>query len=246
MCCRGAQETAPPTRQTATVTDSRAAIGMPCSRRGRPEEVGDTHRQAQDESGLAARRLLLQGRARPFVAVARRQGGPGELLHGGDGLARGKAGGGRAVQHDGTQVVVADDRAWRRHQLDIGDRLQRHQFAARGTHAHAIDVVDGGAVGRLGLHLHLPGAAEEVKVVGVGAAHRRLQRREDVGDADAQRLRALAVELEVDLRGRRPIGREQLSSCGTCWAATISPRATAARSAGDAPASDCTTNSKPD
>ena len=60
----------------------------------------------------------------------------------------------------------------------------------------------------LGLDLHLPGAAEQVEVVGVGAAHRGLQGREDVADRDAQRLGALAVELEVDLRRGGAVGRE--------------------------------------
>ncbi len=36
------------------------------------------------------------------------------------------------------------------------------------------------------------------------------------------------------------------ASCGTSCAEIITPRDTAARSVGEAPASDCTTNSKPD
>ena len=64
------------------------------------------------------------------------------------------------------------------------------------------------AVVRLGLDLHLPGAAEQVEVVGVGAAHRGLQGGEDVADRDAERLGALAVELEVDLRRGGAVGRE--------------------------------------
>ena len=102
------------------------------------------------------------------------------------------------------------------------------------------------AVLRLGLDLHLPGAAEQVEVVGVGAAHRGLQGDEDVADRDAERLGALAVELEVDLRRGGAVGREDAGSAGSCCAAAISPRATAARSAGEAPVRLCTWNSKPD
>ncbi len=152
--------------------------------------------------------LSCSARAGPFVAVAGGQVGLGQRLHGGDGLARRIARRRRTVQHHRPQVVVAHDRRGGSDEVDIGHRLQRQQLAARRAHAHPEHVVDVGAVGRVGLHLDLPGAAEQVEVVGVAAAQRRLHRREEVGDADAQRLGALTVELEVDLRRRGAVGRE--------------------------------------
>ncbi len=60
------------------------------------------------------------------------------------------------------------------------------------------------AVGGLRLHLHLPGAAEQIHVVDEVAAERGLQRLEDVLERDAEDLRLVAVDIEIDRRiGRR-------------------------------------------
>ena len=64
------------------------------------------------------------------------------------------------------------------------------------------------ALRRLGLQDDLPGAAEFVEVVDVVAAERGLQRGEDVADADAQGLGALAVDVEPDQRRRGAVGGE--------------------------------------
>ena len=57
---------------------------------------------------------------------------------------------------------------------------------------------------RLGLDVHLPGAAEQVEVVHVEAAQRGLQRGEDVADRHAQRLRLVAVDVEEEPRAWWP------------------------------------------
>jgi hypothetical protein len=60
----------------------------------------------------------------------------------------------------------------------------RHHRAGIAAHIDAIDVLDRIAVSRLGLHIHLPGASEQIEIVYVEAAERRLQRVEDVADLD--------------------------------------------------------------
>ena len=67
---------------------------------------------------------------------------------------------------------------------------------------------------RLGLDIDLPGAAEHVEVVDVVAAERRLQGIEDVGDLDAQHLRLVAVDIEIDLRRVGGIGAEHAGELG--------------------------------
>ena len=67
---------------------------------------------------------------------------------------------------------------------------------------------------RLGLDIDLPGAAEQVEVVDVEAAERRLQRVEDVADLDAQHLRLVAVDVETDLRRVGGEGAEDAGELG--------------------------------
>ena len=96
------------------------------------------------------------------------------------------------------------------HQPDFRDGAQGDELAVRCSDADAVDVARRAPVGGLGLDLHLPGAAEQVEVVGVIAAHRRLQRVEHLRDLDPQNLGPLAVEIEVDLRRRGAVGRIDL------------------------------------
>ena len=72
----------------------------------------------------------------------------------------------------------------------------------------AEDIIDAAAVDRFALHVDLPGAAEQVEVVDVGAAEHRLQRIEDGGNVDAQRLHLLPVDIEIELRRIRRVSGE--------------------------------------
>ena len=56
------------------------------------------------------------------------------------------------------------------------------------------------------LDVDLPGPAEQVEVVHVDAAQRGLQRGEDIVDIEPDRLRLVAVDVEIDARRRRREG----------------------------------------
>ena len=76
------------------------------------------------------------------------------------------------------------------------------------------DVVDRPAEVLVGLDVDLPGAAEQVEVVDVQTAQRALQRGEHVVDLHAQRLRLVAVEVEVELRRVGGEGAEHVEQLG--------------------------------
>ena len=80
----------------------------------------------------------------------------------------------------------------------VSTRLRSAIICRLAADVDAIDVVDRLAVGGLGLRLHLPGAPEQIDVVDVDAAERGLQRLEHVGDVDAEDLRLVAVDVEID------------------------------------------------
>ena len=63
-----------------------------------------------------------------------------------------------------------------------------------------LDVLDLVAELRIGLHDHLPGAAEAIEVVDVPRAQVRLQGVEHFAQADALRHALLAVDVDVQLR----------------------------------------------
>src|SRR5437899_8648914 len=130
-------------------------------------------RQDQDGRRLARGGLFLERGYCPLIAVGRRQDTLGERLHSGHRLAGGIAWRRPAVDGDGAQVVVADYRCRRSHQSNLGDSTQRHKIALGGANPDSIDVARRSAVRGFGLDLDLPGAPEEVEVVGVEAAHRR-------------------------------------------------------------------------
>src|SRR5262249_8826956 len=70
----------------------------------------------------------------------------------------------------------------------------------------AVDIVDGRAILGLCLHLHLPGPAEQVHVIDIEAAERRLQGLEYRTDVDTQNPRLVAVDVEIDRWICRGIG----------------------------------------
>ena len=69
---------------------------------------------------------------------------------------------------------------------------------------------------RIGLNVDLPGAAEDVEVVDVVAAERRLQRVENVADLDAEHLRLVAIDIEIDLRRVGGVGAENTPASSGC------------------------------
>ena len=71
-----------------------------------------------------------------------------------------------------------------------------------------VDVLDRVAVFLLALQVELPGAAEQVEIVDVIAAQRRLQGAEHVGEIDPQRLHLVAVDVEEQLRRAGRVGGE--------------------------------------
>ena len=66
----------------------------------------------------------------------------------------------------------------------------------------------------VGLRHDAEGAAEQIEVVDIGRAEIDLQRREDVGDIDAEQLRLGAVDVEIELRRRGLEQREHLLQAG--------------------------------
>ena len=68
--------------------------------------------------------------------------------------------------------------------------------------------------GRVGLHVHLPGAAESVEVVNIIAAQERLERVEHVGERHPRRADLGAVNIRVELRRAGPEAIEQADQAG--------------------------------
>ena len=90
----------------------------------------------------------------------------------------------------------------------LGEGAQRHHLPLPVADMDAVDVVDLGPVGGLGLHVDLPGAAEQIEVVDVEAAENGLERVEHVADADAQGLHLVAVDVEIELGRVGGVGGE--------------------------------------
>ena len=181
--------------------------------------------------------ILLQRGTGPFEAEALRQGRVREPRHRGDRLARADAGRRAAVDGDAAVVVVAHDRLrprrWCAPRRSCAAAPSRRSGCGHGSGRCRRPQSRSSC---LGLQVDLPGAAEQVEVVDVVAAERRLQRVEHVADADAERLHLVAVDIEVELRRVGRVGGEHAgSSFGSWLAAKMSPRATAARSAGSPP-----------
>ena len=88
--------------------------------------------------------------------------------------------------------------------LHRDQRLQRDHVAVVGPHVDVAEVLRLRPVRALGLQLDAVRVPELVEVVDVQHAHRALQRVEDVPDRHAERQRLLAVDVDEELRRRRP------------------------------------------
>src|SRR5205085_4362946 len=128
----------------------------------------------------------LERRTGPFEAVAGGEGGGRNPFHRRQCLAGAVAGLGRAVDERRTEAVIANESLWPEHEPRLSERPDRHHRSGTAAHVDAIDVLYCIAEWRLGLDIHLPGAAEKVEVVDIEPDECRLQRVEDVIDLDAQ------------------------------------------------------------
>ena len=81
-----------------------------------------------------------------------------------------------------------------------GQRAERNHLAAAIADLEPADVVEFGAIVRLGLHPDLVDAAELVEVVHVRRAEVRLQRREHVAERDVEQLDLFAIDVDEHLR----------------------------------------------
>ena len=172
------------------------------------EEIGEGDRNAENVNGLSGRLLLLQRGPGPFEGVAGRQHLLRRPLHRGQRLARAVSRRGRAVDVHGSQVVVAGDQLRTDDHLGGHQRAQRNHVALGVRHIDAIDVVEAASILGVGLDVDLPDSTIGVELVDEIAAHRRLQGLEDVADGDAQDLRLVAVDIEIDLGRVGAIGAE--------------------------------------
>ncbi len=172
------------------------------------EQIGEQHRERENNTGLAGRLLLLIGGASPFETVARRQRCIGDLRHGGERRPRRDARRRAAVHGDRAVIVVAGDDLRSGHDLDAGDGTDWHHLADAVAHIDLPDVRNVAAIGCLALNVDLPGTAVEIEVVDVDSAERRLQRGEHVAHVEAERLSLGAVDVEIDRRIGGREGRE--------------------------------------
>ena len=100
------------------------------------------------------------------------------------------------------------------HELGFGQRTHRHHAAARIPHINVLNFVDPFAKRRLRLQIDLPGSPENVEVVDVVTAQRRLQGVKDVADPDTQHLCFVAIDVEKNLRRVGSISAEYASELG--------------------------------
>ncbi len=112
------------------------------------------------------------------------------------------------MNRDRTIVVVAGDDLRPDDDPSVGDRTQWHSGAEFIANVDLPQRGDISAVRPFALDVDLPDASEQVEVVDVDAAHCRLQGAEHIVHAEAQRLRLLAVDVEIDRRIVRRVGRE--------------------------------------
>src|SRR5207248_4632514 len=102
-----------------------------------------------------------------------------------------------ALYRDRAVVVVAGDDLRSDDDASVGDRAQRHVGAEFVADVDLPQRGDVAPVRALALDVDLPNASEEVEVVDEDAPQCRLQRIEHVVHAEAQRLRLLAVDIEI-------------------------------------------------
>ncbi len=166
---------------------------------GRQAKQDHGERDGIERAGLRARLLLLVGEAGPFVADARGQLGR-HSLHRRHRCAGAAAGGGRAQDLEGGQVVIAFDllRAGRPGSAEKG--VEGNHVAGAIAHVPAGQIRRQHARVRLALHIDLfyPSIAHEL--VHVLRAERALNGRVQVADRDGQRVGLFAVDVQVVLR----------------------------------------------
>ncbi len=105
-------------------------------------------------------------------------------------------------------AVVARQQLRPLHDLRLAEHADRHHRAALRARVDVEDVVDLVPVRLVGLQIDLPDAAEQIELVDVEAADGRLQRVEHVRHGDAEHLRLVAVDVEIELRRVGGEGRE--------------------------------------
>jgi hypothetical protein len=172
-------------------------------------------REREGDRRLAAGALLLEGLPRPGDGVALGQGARRHLFHGADRFARGNPRLAVAQHARGDEAVEALELLGADHVRGLDQRLERDHLAARrGAHVDRAQVLGLRAERRVGLHLHAVSAAELVEVVDVERGHGALQRLEDVLHRHAERKRLLAVDLDLELRHRRPEERVHAGELG--------------------------------
>ena len=85
-------------------------------------------------------------------------------------------------------------------------------------HFQPLQIVDRHAELGVGLHVHLPGAAEAIEIVDIQRAEVDLQHVEDVGHGDAHRLDGGAVDIQIQPGGVGPEAGEQPLQAGVTFA----------------------------
>ena len=178
------------------------------------KQISEEHSETEHDSRASAGGLFLQGGSGPFEAVSGRQGCARDTFHRRKRLAGAVAGLRRAVHNRGPVSVVTHHRLRPLHELCLGQGADRDHLCLGVAHIDPVDVVHFFAKRGLGLDIDLPCAAEHVEVVDVVAAERRLQGIEDIGDLDAEHLRLVAVDIEIDLRRVGSIGAEHARELG--------------------------------
>jgi hypothetical protein len=125
----------------------------------------------------------------------------GDLLHGGHGLARALARGGRALDVERRQAVVALEARRAVDPVGGGEGRERRHRAGAGADVPAVQVFRTHAVGRVGLDIDLLDPAAVDEVVDVRTAPRGAERGVDVGRGQAHRPGLGLVDVDLQLRG---------------------------------------------
>ena len=148
------------------------------------------------------RLLLLIGHAHVVKAHFARHGLLEDLFQGRRRLIRTIAGRGAADDLCGPVLVVAHGELGTGTRLELCQRRKRHHRALAVAHIELRQVLRIRPVGRFGLHVHLPGAAEIVEVVDEEPAHERLNGPVNVADRHTLLQHFLPVDLHELLAAR--------------------------------------------
>ena len=178
------------------------------------KQIGEQNGKPEDNGRVPACRHLLERGPGPFEAVARRQRRRRHALHRSERLPGTVTGFGRAVDDCGTVAVIAHHGLRALHQLGYRQCAHRNHAAFGVTDVDIVDVLCAVAKRRVGLDVDLPGAAENIEVVDVETAERRLKCVENIADLDAEHLRLVAIDVEIDLWRVGSIGAEHAGKLG--------------------------------